>query len=217
MVSRDAMPTIKVISGATAGEERLVEGDVVIGREDADLLLPDPEVSRRHAVVRAAEGGVEIEDLGSRNGTFVDERRLEGAATLATSATVRIGETRLAVEIAVAQPEVTVLRDVVAQPEVTVLRDVVAQPDVTVQRDVVAQPDVTAQRDVVAQPDVTAQREAVPQADLTTKRNVVPGAEATPATPEPEGPKGTRELLPIIIGGFVLAIAVAVIIAIVLG
>jgi predicted component of type VI protein secretion system len=197
------MPTIKVISGATAGEERELEDDLVIGRENADLLLPDSEVSRRHAVVRPAGGGVEIEDLGSRNGTFVDERRLASPTTLMASATLRIGETRLAVEIA--EPDVTAMRAVVAEPDVTAKRDVVAQPEVTAKRDVVAQPEVTPKRDVGAQPDVTA------------KRDVVPQPEPTPAPPEPKKPQSVRQLLPFIIGGLLVAIAVAVALALLLG
>jgi pSer/pThr/pTyr-binding forkhead associated (FHA) protein len=131
------MRTLRVISGATAGEELPVEGDLVIGRETADLVLPDPEVSRQHAIVRPTERGVEIEDLGSQNGTFIDERRLEGVETLASNATLRLGTTRLAVEIAVAA-EVTAPHRVIAQPDVTAKRETIPQPDVTVQRQVPA-------------------------------------------------------------------------------
>jgi DNA-binding NtrC family response regulator len=66
-----------VVAGGTPGRHRLPEtGSLVVGRStDADLVLPDHGVSRRHAIIH---GGVApmIEDLGSANGTVVCGRRL---------------------------------------------------------------------------------------------------------------------------------------------
>jgi len=45
---------------------------VAIGRQDADLVLQDPEVSRRHALLRRSGKTVVVEDLDSTNGTFVN-------------------------------------------------------------------------------------------------------------------------------------------------
>jgi hypothetical protein len=225
------MRSIKVISGETAGEAREVEGDIVIGRESADLVVPDPEVSRRHAVVRPSEDGVEVEDLGSRNGTFVDEQRIDRATTLAQSGTVRVGTTELAVEIAlvVAEPDVTVQREIpqpdvtvqreIPQPDVTVQREI-PQPDVTVQREI-PQPDVTAKRETIPQPDVTAKRETIPQPDVTVQRKTAgpppASAEGSPPPPEVTPPQTPRELLPLILGGLAAAISVALILALLLG
>jgi hypothetical protein len=67
------------------GERELAVGEeLTIGREGADLTLADDdEVSRDHAALRALpDGGVEVRDLGSRNGTFVDGTRIEEQATL---------------------------------------------------------------------------------------------------------------------------------------
>ncbi len=51
----------------------LVEGDNVIGTDpESDLMLGDPYVSERHAVVRADARGLSFEDLGSTNGSRVD-------------------------------------------------------------------------------------------------------------------------------------------------
>lgn len=50
----------------------LHEGDNTVGREAADVLLMDPTVSRRHAVVRVQNECVAVMDLGSTNGTAVD-------------------------------------------------------------------------------------------------------------------------------------------------
>ena len=50
----------------------LVEGDNVVGRgADADVRIPVPEVSRRHARIVLRRGRATLEDLESRNGTFL--------------------------------------------------------------------------------------------------------------------------------------------------
>lgn len=58
----------------------VVSGDpFVIGRSrDCDLVLDDPNVSRRHAELRRANGGWEVRDLGSTNGIKLNGRRSEG-------------------------------------------------------------------------------------------------------------------------------------------
>jgi DNA-binding NtrC family response regulator len=70
-----------------------------IGREpDAgvDLVLPDPAVSRVHAVLAAfpGEGTLWLQDRGSSNGVFVNGRRVEGAAVRAGDV-IRIGDSVL--------------------------------------------------------------------------------------------------------------------------
>jgi len=63
--------------GPLAGQRVRVETQLVIGRVDADITLDDPLVSRRHAVIRPSGDALEVEDLGSLNGTWVNGRRLE--------------------------------------------------------------------------------------------------------------------------------------------
>ncbi|MGE5361224.1 MAG: FHA domain-containing protein [Bacteroidales bacterium] len=59
----------------------LVEGDNLIGRDPlAAIHLDWPSVSRRHARIRIAHGQATIEDLKSRNGTYVGGRRVTTAA-----------------------------------------------------------------------------------------------------------------------------------------
>ncbi len=93
------MRTLKVISGPAAGESVGIDKEVVIGREGADLTITDPQISRRHTAVRPVDDGVEIEDLGSLNGTFVNGERLSKPITLTSSGKIRIGDSDIEIEV----------------------------------------------------------------------------------------------------------------------
>lgn len=69
-----------------------VETRVTIGRapEENDIHLPDPSVSRRHALVYVEDGKAVLEDLGSRNGTYLNEVRVR-KAVLSSDDALRIG------------------------------------------------------------------------------------------------------------------------------
>jgi hypothetical protein len=71
---------------------------------DNDVVLPDEEVSRYHAVIRWQDGRPWIEDSGSRNGTFVDEVRLAAPQPLRPGQVIRLGRTRLQVEVVAESP-----------------------------------------------------------------------------------------------------------------
>jgi predicted component of type VI protein secretion system len=75
------------------GRQRIVEGRTTIGRVDSDIVLPDPDVSRRHALLKSIEGGFAVEDLHSTNGTFVNDERIASAVELHDGDTVRFGNT----------------------------------------------------------------------------------------------------------------------------
>ena len=75
-------------------------GDALkIGRSaDCQLVLDDDYVSTRHArIVRKADGCV-VEDLGSTNGTFVNNQRIVTPTAFGIGDTIRIGRTLLTVE-----------------------------------------------------------------------------------------------------------------------
>jgi predicted component of type VI protein secretion system len=53
---------------------RIEQGETIIGRDaDADLVLNDPSVSRKHAKITVQNNEFFLEDLGSSNGTHVDD------------------------------------------------------------------------------------------------------------------------------------------------
>lgn len=74
------MPLLLVESGDLRGLVIEVTGELIMGRDvDAGLRLSDPDVSRRHCRVYPNQGQFWIEDLGSRNGTFLDEVAIDRA------------------------------------------------------------------------------------------------------------------------------------------
>jgi DNA-binding winged helix-turn-helix (wHTH) protein len=74
----------------------LMEGENLIGRgEEVAVRIDVDGVSRRHARIVADGGRFTLEDLGSKNGTFLRERRLEGPAALEDGDAFRLGRTRL--------------------------------------------------------------------------------------------------------------------------
>lgn len=194
------MSVLRVVSGPAAGTAHPIQGDVVIGRENADVVIADTEISRRHAVVRPAGQGVVVEDLGSMNGTFVEGRRIGGPVTLTESATIRVGKSELALELVAARPTDEPIVDVQGD---TRARDVpmVEVDEATRARDVPAATvdDATRPRDVpVADaPDATRARD-VPVgegADVTRARDVpvAEGADVTRARDVPVAdPQATR-------------------------
>ncbi|HWT14755.1 MAG TPA: FHA domain-containing protein [Patescibacteria group bacterium] len=64
---------LRGVSGPYFGKMIAIPGRLVIGRgNDCDLVLDEPEMSRRHAMVEATPGGIWLRDLGSANGTYVN-------------------------------------------------------------------------------------------------------------------------------------------------
>jgi len=87
-----------VVEGPDAGSSVVLEGPVLIGTsESCDLRLSDPTVSRRHAAVAPAAGGVRVRDEDSRNGTFIGAVRVRDA-DVAAGAELRVGTTLLRIE-----------------------------------------------------------------------------------------------------------------------
>jgi pSer/pThr/pTyr-binding forkhead associated (FHA) protein len=67
---------------------------VVIGRApDCDVVIKDNKASRRHCKLTRQDDGFLLEDLGSRNGTFVDGAKINEPISLKTNHTFKIGDT----------------------------------------------------------------------------------------------------------------------------
>ena len=78
------------------GRAALTDGEYVLGRDpDLELFLDAQDISRRHARITIAGAEATIEDLDSKNGTFVSDRRVDSAAQLVDGASIRVGSVRL--------------------------------------------------------------------------------------------------------------------------
>jgi hypothetical protein len=79
--------------GHTPGMEYDVGDGAIMGRGDqAEIRLEDPFASSRHAKLTPQGGIVVIEDLGSTNGTYLNEELLSGPQPLHQGDRVRIGD-----------------------------------------------------------------------------------------------------------------------------
>jgi DNA-binding winged helix-turn-helix (wHTH) protein len=74
------------------GEVALHDGENVIGREEgAAAWIESASVSRRHARIVVSEGKATLEDLGSKNGTFLRGQRITSAVVLVNGEEIRVG------------------------------------------------------------------------------------------------------------------------------
>jgi len=89
--------TASPVGGAVIRRFSLDRPALVLGRSGADVELPSPSVSRRHAAVEREGSGHVIRDLDSTNGTFVDGQRVT-RAPLTAGAVVQIGPYKLVYE-----------------------------------------------------------------------------------------------------------------------
>ncbi len=84
----------------------LTQAPVTIGRlSDNTIVLADPQVSRHHATITWQSGAFVIQDLGSANGTYVNDRRITGPQALGSGDVIQTGNTQFDVQLAPAAGE----------------------------------------------------------------------------------------------------------------
>jgi predicted component of type VI protein secretion system len=180
------MPFVIVRSGPRSGERIELVGELVVGRENADLTVADEEVSRRHLAMRPHEDGVELEDLGSTNGTFVDGARLAAVVVVSSSARVVLGETELEIEVEVPEPEL--------DPGATRLRERPPERDATIvgRAPVAPPPDATiAGAPTPARPAPAPEPVPAPVPAAPPRAAPAPVAAAAPSPPAGAQPFGS--------------------------
>jgi pSer/pThr/pTyr-binding forkhead associated (FHA) protein len=77
---RMAIPkfVLRGVSGAVFSKVFPVAGPVTIGRSpECDISVPADEMSRKHALVKPTPEGLQVEDLGSANGTYINNKRVQ--------------------------------------------------------------------------------------------------------------------------------------------
>ncbi len=87
---------LEVTSGPSRGKRTAFRKEkILIGRANADLVIQDADVSRRHAVLELSEGNqVVLRDLASANGTFVNDRKISNCV-LVDQDRIEVGETEI--------------------------------------------------------------------------------------------------------------------------
>src|SRR5579859_6679141 len=94
------MARLVVVEGKKTGAAVEVgEVPLSIGRlASCELPIDEPQASRKHFEVLRREGAIWVKDLGSKNGTFLNDAKLDGEATLRDGDRLRVGATVVAFE-----------------------------------------------------------------------------------------------------------------------
>ena len=98
----EAVAGQKVACWLIRGRRRfaLPSGETILGRDrGAGVFLDDASVSRRHARIVVGDGGATLEDLGSKNGTRVGEKKVDAPEPLADGDQIRVGSVALTLRI----------------------------------------------------------------------------------------------------------------------
>lgn len=99
---------LKTVNGPSSGEVIAIPpGTLIVGRDEDCHLRPASDfISRHHCVFLLDSSGMRLRDLGSKNGTFVNGRRIpSGEITLLNDDMVSIGELVFQIELQAAAPE----------------------------------------------------------------------------------------------------------------
>jgi eukaryotic-like serine/threonine-protein kinase len=91
--------SVEIVLSVTDGPQKgqfliLNQPRIVIGRKGSDFALNDPEVSRHHCLLEIRDRAVNLKDLDSTNGTFLEDERVR-AAVLQNGAEFRVGSSTI--------------------------------------------------------------------------------------------------------------------------
>ena len=118
---------LEIVEGSDAGKQLPLSGPIDIGREPSlPLSLEDTQVSRRHARVSIQNNAIVVEDLGSTNGTYVNDQPIQAPRVIQPGDRVRIGLTVLQLR---SQQQVAAQPSAVQPvPQLTAVDQAVLQP-----------------------------------------------------------------------------------------
>jgi FHA domain len=91
-VGRDAVLVVERAVGHDSGSRYDVSGGATLGRGDVEIVLEDAFASSQHARIERQGGAIVLEDLGSTNGTYLNEELLHGPQPLHSGDRIRIGD-----------------------------------------------------------------------------------------------------------------------------
>jgi len=101
------VPLLVGTKGPLKGQRYAVnENGLVLGRDDAcDVIIPDVGISRQHARVLLHNSAVWVQDEGSRNGVFVNGKRVVRHRQLSPGSELLVGDHAFTLELAPAFPD----------------------------------------------------------------------------------------------------------------
>ena len=151
---------IQAITGELTGQEISIDRDMLVGRHQAaDILLQQSEISRKHAAFLLKDQALWLQDLGSSNGTYVNDVQIAAETLLKQGDIVQFAS----LKFSVFEPA-KALEDVVESVEAAtlgaaVVETPISQPSEAVAASETAQAEVSADAPVVepVQPKTAAQ------------------------------------------------------------
>ena len=141
---------IQAITGELTGQEISIDRDMLVGRhQTADILLQQSEISRKHATFLLKEHALWLQDLGSSNGTYVNDVQIAAETLLKQGDIVQFAS----LKFSVFEPA-KALEDVVESVEAAtlgaaVVETPISQPSEAVAASETAQAEVSADAPVV--------------------------------------------------------------------
>ena len=93
------------------GDWLLAEGSNLVGRDrDYTIRIDSPSVSRHHARILVVQGKATVEDLGSKNGTYVNEEAVRTPVALEDRVEIRVGSVKMTYRVLDALPSTVTQR-----------------------------------------------------------------------------------------------------------
>ena len=90
------MNKLLIVSGPKSGSTIELKNNLSIGRgQTSDVRIMDSTLSRRHAMLEVIDGIWQIRDLGSSNGTYVNDVKVRDVTALQDGDAVRLGSLKL--------------------------------------------------------------------------------------------------------------------------
>ena len=112
----DRIPVLVVIEGPLKGKRFEIgsgEGSTIGRADECDITIPDPDVSRQHARVILHNAGVWVQDDNSRNGVFVNDKRVvRRPHELRPGGNITIGDHKFVLEIIEKERDTSVVQEV---------------------------------------------------------------------------------------------------------
>lgn len=116
----DRVPLLVAIEGPLAGNKYQISPDeeIVLGRsEECSIHIPDTEISRQHASLTLHNAGIWVQDAGSRNGVFINEKRIVRPTELRPGGRLRMGNHAFVLELSeIDNDDPSVIRPIAAPP-----------------------------------------------------------------------------------------------------